>query len=373
MRIFYAVSPTPNAEALKNSTLWHQNLYPPLVELGHDVIQFRYDFTRHIDHANTRNPADMAYIAANRPILERHLLDEISAAHTQAPIDLFFSYFYDACVTPETIRTIKQMGIRTVNFYCNAVHQFYLIEKLAPEYDACMVPEQEALAHYAAVSANAIHVQMAANPAVYKPYPLPHRYPVSFVGQKYLNREPLMLYLYQHGIDVYAFGPHWREPHLFTAEQRIKRRLRPIKQLLTGTQSKRADAEMLPVDRLGPPLSDDELIKLYSHSQISLGFSEVQDPQTGVIKRHIRLRDFEAPMSGALYFTGYQDELREFYEIDREIVCYDTPAELLDKVRYYLSHEAEADQIRAAGLARARRDHTWKNRFVQLFSAMGLA
>jgi len=24
-------------------------------------------------------------------------------------------------------------------------------------------------------------------------------------------------------------------------------------------------------------------------------------------------------------------------------------------------------------LARARRDHTWKNRFVQLFSAMGLA
>jgi spore maturation protein CgeB len=120
-------------------------------------------------------------------------------------------------------------------------------------------------------------------------------------------------------------------------------------------------------------LSDDELVKMYSRSHISLGFSEVQHRQTGEIKRHVRLRDFEAPMSGALYFTGYQEELAEYYEIGEEIVCYDTKEELLGKVRYYLSHESEAERMREAGLRRARRDHTWEDRFRQLFEAIGLS
>ena len=36
----------------------------------------------------------------------------------------------------------------------------------------------------------------------------------------------------------------------------------------------------------------------------------------GSTKRHIRLRDFEGPMSGALFFTGYQEELKQYYEIE---------------------------------------------------------
>jgi glycosyltransferase involved in cell wall biosynthesis len=370
MRIFYAVSPTPNADALKGSHLWDSNLYPPLLELGHEVVRFQYDFTHHIRYVDTLRADHRVYIDQHRPTLEKHLLDEITTAHRQQRIDLFFSYFYDACITPETLHKIKQLGILTVNFFCNNVHQFHMIETLAPHYDYNMIPEREALATYANVGARTIHAQMAANPLVYKPYPEARRYNVTFVGQSYLNRHDYLLHLYRHGIDVEAFGPNWRLPHLFTPKERFKRLLRPIKYRLTGVTPTRQQAHMLPIQHLHPALSDLHLIKLYSQSAISLGFSEVKHSVTGEIKRHIRLREFEAPMSGAFYFTGYQEELHEYYEVGKEIVCYDTPDELLDKVRYYLAHPTEADRIREAGLARARRDHTWKNRFEAVFKAI---
>ncbi|MDZ7380139.1 MAG: glycosyltransferase, partial [candidate division KSB1 bacterium] len=128
----------------------------------------------------------------------------------------------------------------------------------------------------------------------------------------------------------------------------------------------------LPAEVCGSILSDEEMVRIPSQSHISLNFSEVKDELNGEIKRHIRLRDFEVPMSGGLLMTGYQDELMEYYEIGREILCYDSKEELLDKCRYYLRHQQEAEAIRQAGYERARRDHTWANRFQQLFQYMGI-
>ena len=87
-------------------------------------------------------------------------------------------------------------------------------------------------------------------------------------------------------------------------------------------------------DNVHPPLSDEELIALYSRSQISLGFLEVylhHDAGQAVV-RHLHLREFEAPMSGALYCTGYSDELCEFFDPETEILTYRNQFELLDKV-----------------------------------------
>jgi spore maturation protein CgeB len=121
-------------------------------------------------------------------------------------------------------------------------------------------------------------------------------------------------------------------------------------------------------------VSDDELIRLYSKSQISLGCLEVydrHDPSRGVLK-HLHLREFEAPMCGALYCTGYSDELAEMFEPEQEVVTYRNEGELLSKVRYYLNHEAEGERIRRAARQRALRDHTYERRFHQLFRQIGL-
>ena len=125
---------------------------------------------------------------------------------------------------------------------------------------------------------------------------------------------------------------------------------------------------------LHPPLSDEDLVRMYSISRISLGVLEVYDRHdpSRPVTRHLHLREFEAPMCGALYCTGYMDELCDFFEPDKEIIVYHDSHELLDKVRFYLSHEKESEKIRRAGMARAVKEHTYHRRFEKLFESIGL-
>ena len=88
---------------------------------------------------------------------------------------------------------------------------------------------------------------------------------------------------------------------------------------------------------------------------------------------HVRLRDFEAPMCRTCYLTGATDEIKEFYEIGAEIDTYADAKELVDKAKFYLTHPQKAEALREAGYSRALRDHTWKRRFEELFSKIGLA
>jgi spore maturation protein CgeB len=113
---------------------------------------------------------------------------------------------------------------------------------------------------------------------------------------------------------------------------------------------------------------------MYSRSRISLGFLEVfmeHDPSAAVVK-HLHLREFEAPMSGALYCTGYSDELSEMFEPDKEVVVYRSHDELVDKAKFYLSNPNAAERVRIAGRQRALGEHTYRHRFEALFRHLDL-
>ena len=121
-------------------------------------------------------------------------------------------------------------------------------------------------------------------------------------------------------------------------------------------------------------MSDDKLIDLYSESIISLGFLEVyedHDPSKTVLK-HMHLRDFEGPMSGALYFTGYSEELAQMYIPDKEVVTYRDNYELLDKIKFYLNNEKQGELIRENGLKRSLSEHTYQRRYSKLFKEIGI-
>ncbi|MGH9881418.1 MAG: glycosyltransferase family protein, partial [Pyrinomonadaceae bacterium] len=123
------------------------------------------------------------------------------------------------------------------------------------------------------------------------------------------------------------------------------------------------------------PIPFEEIRKVFSSHEVILNFSNVwADGRPGSrLIAHVRLRDFEAPMCRTCYLTEYTDELAEFYELEKEIVTYRSPEELVNKTRYYLAHAEEAERIREAGYQRALRDHTWAQRFRQLFSTAGLS
>ena len=357
MRIFYASNNSPDAAFQSN--IWRINLYLPLVSLGHDVVEFDYDLQETFLNVDPSDPQQRSFIEVNRPKISQELIKQIRAAHQHAPVDLFFSYFYDACILPETLAEIRSLGIKTVNWYCNGSYQLHLVSEIAPHYDWCLVPEKFRLTDYLALGANPIYSQEAANPLVYKPHDLPLEYGVTFVGQAYGDRPSYIRYLRNEGIDVQVWGRGW--PVL------------PVSARPGQGETPPASAEAETVVYGGGVLPDDEMIRMYSRSRINLGFSSCGEThRTDQRILQVRLRDFEVPMSGGFYMVEYMEELEEFFEIGEEIVCYKDRADLVEKIKYYLGHDNEREEIRWAGHRRCLRDHTWQKRFEVAFKKMGL-
>ncbi len=367
MHIFYAAPNTPHQTDLPASQIWRSNLFDSLTELGHQLTIFNGDYSEFNLNLDVENPNHLTFIRANRPLLSESLVNQVKSVHQQHPIDLFFSYFYSAYVEPSAIQQIGELGITTINWYCNASYQLNLVAEIAPAYHYCLVPEKFRLDDYRRIGANPIYCQEAANPTIYRPYDLPKDYGVTFVGQNYGDRSTFIRALVDAQIDVHAWGPAWQQPRWRIPHWREV--VRDVKNAVMGRPSVH-----LPRRVCGAPLSDAEYVQMYSRSKISLGFSKVAaSPNPDLPIKQVRLRDFEAPMSGAFYLVEYCDELTDFFEPDKEIVCFHTVEELVDKARYYLTHDSERETIRLAGMERARTEHTWKQRFQQVFREIGLS
>lgn len=391
MRIFYAVAPSPNADFA--SRLWHENFFSTLKQMGHELVQFDYDLTETMQKLDPADPAQAAFIAVNRPRLSAQLLQQVRAAHAQKRIDLLFSYFYDACILPETIDEIRSLGIVTANWYSNATHQFHLIEKSSPHYNCILTPEPHRIPDYRRVGARPVFCQMAANPAIYHPYDVPQEFDVTFVGQAYGDRPDFIFQLVQAGLQVRVWGERWNcfspcpaafEPWTLGRVWRgVRRRLsryaekvQPAPATAPPAAAPAAPAPppiVLPAEVPGPILSDEEMIRLYSRSKINLGFSSCGEThRQGQRLQQMRLRDFEVPMSGGFYLAEYFEELENYYAVGKEIVCFRTAGELVEKARYYLAHDDEREAIRRAGRERCLRDHTFAKRFQDAFRELGL-
>ena len=393
MRIFYAADKGPNAHFDIQSNVWRNNLYSSLLAAGHDVVEFDYDLNKTIQRADKAK--NTRFISKNRRKVTKELLIQVRKAHEAQPIDLFFSYFYDACVLPEGIDTIRSMGIKTVNWYCNGSYQFHLVQEIAPHYDWCLVPEKFRLEDYRAIGALPLYCQEAATPEIYKPYDVPVEFDVTFVGQAYGERPAYIKHLLDNEIDVRVWGYGWdrfSRNYQSRMANPLKRLGRTVREFLSITDwedtfrrllnlellaaARKTALETpviaLPDEIIGGVLSDRDMVQMYSRSKINLGFSacNTDDAEERILQ--IRLRDFEIPMSAGFYLVEYMEELEEFFEIGKEIVCYSGPEDLVEKVQYYLKHDTEREKIRQAGYERSLRDHTWHKRLERAFKEMGI-
>ena len=378
MRIFLAIPISPHPDI--HSSIWKANLHDPLVEMGHEVLLWGEDLLPYYDY----DPAAASTVPLRAGFSER-LVAAVEAAHREHPLDLVLTYLCDSHVVPEAVTQLRDRVAPTINFFCNNVHQFHLVRRISPSFTACLVPEREALERYRVAGARAIYFPMAASPAIYRPLDVPQTYEASFAGQRYADRAAGILALRQGGVDAHVFGVGWpttmsgagdgearRQGPLAGAGRALAASLRGRNPLIAARD--RMAWRTLCADHPGSvhgPLPDEEYVALFSRSAISLGFLVIGDShRTWRTLRQVRLREFEGPMAGAFYMTGWFDELREHYEIGREIVCYRSHSELVDLCRHYLAHPEERERIRRAGHERALRSHTWRHRFGRMFDML---
>lgn len=377
MRIFQVIEATSNSAVPGNET-WLHNLYEPLLDLGHQVVFFSsLEGRLAMQHSSSRD----------RALFSEKLLENFRALNAQKPFDLFFAYLMDGMVDPLAIDEIRKTGVPTCNFSCNNTHQFENVDELSPHFDYSLHTEKNVREKFLAVGGNPIWWPMAANPKYYFPIAAQRDIPVSFVGENYANRAKYIYHLLRNGIDVHAFGPGWKRGSTSLWRSLAKRTKYLVLASLALSTARQASASArlaehdfrrnlsvrFPLNTHGP-IPDSDFVALYSRSSMSLGFLEVyagHDPSTP-LSQHLHLREFEAPMSGALYCTGYMDELAEMFEPDKEVLVYRNEHELLDKARYYLANPGQGEIIRRAGRKRALQSHTYQQRFVELFTFLGL-
>lgn len=403
MRIFLAVRHAQDPDAF-HSTLWSRNFYPALRKLGHEVVESKVD----LEPASRFMGVTGDYTPEERKVrgrITQEIIEEVREAHEEEPLDLFLSYFYDAHFEPAGFEAIHDLGIPTVNFYCNSIHQFELVKEVARAAHWAWHAEKPAHDKYRAAGANPVWVQMGANPDVYHPIDgVECQDAVCFVGRRYADRVRLVAALVQAEIPVEVFGSGWSRSESSTSDtdsdsgsthlgrpQYSKGSLAAymkvvrdhinrygliggVRRMWRQWQHRRETKQLEPV--IEPVLRGyaDDLAETFNAYEVVLNFSNVwKDGRPGSeLVPHVRMRDFEAPMCRSCYLTGHTDEIHRFYDIGEEIDTYRTRDELIDKTSYYLSHPTKAERLRRAGYERAIRDHTWRRRFEELFRKTGL-
>lgn len=404
MRIFTAVRHA-NDPAQFYGSLWSTNFHPALRDLGHEIVTSQTDLAptsgfMGVGSGYTREELDV------RARTTEQILDEVRAAHRVSPIDLFLCYFYNAHFDPAGFDELRRLGIRTINFFCNSIYQFELVAAIAAKVDVSWHAERDARARYLAVGARPVWVQMGADPGVYHPVASARRQASAcFVGQRYADRDLWMAALIRAGLPVDIFGSGWGAPEPSRSAVSLARSylgrptprpgtaaaymaatravlmhegvvagFRRLGRVAAVKLAARRAAALCAPNAKGPvPLGG--VADVFSRYELCLNFSNVwADGRPGsALIPHVRLRDFEAPMCRTCYLTGHTDEIEDFYSVGREIDTYRSSEELVDKSRFYLTHPAQAERLRDAGYRRALRDHTWSQRFQQLFRQTGLS
>lgn len=406
MRIFVAVRHSLDPRQFHGG-LWSSNFYPALRRLGHELVESQVDLlpcSRFMAFAKGFTKEELAA----RGAVTEAILDEAKKAHAEKPLDLFLSYFYVAHFDPQGFDELARLGIPTVNFYCNSIYQFELVAPLAARVQWSWHAERDARMKYQAVGARPVWVQMGADPQVYRPVPgLARERSACFMGQRYADRDLWVQSLIDANVPIALYGQGWGEPSgtslakaapqqptewlgrklppagslasywaaakaNFDSDGLLGGLLRTLRQRRHRARSHELLPHFEPYARGRVP--DGQIHRVFSEHEIVLNFSNVwADGRPGSkLIPHVRLRDFEAPMCRSCFLTGYSDEIEEFFEVGREIDAYETPPELIEKIRYYLDHPESAEALREAGYRRALRDHTWDRRFTELFAKIGL-
>lgn len=86
----------------------------------------------------------------------------------------------------------------------------------------------------------------------------------------------------------------------------------------------------------------------------------------------VNTRLFEATGSGGFVLTHPTEGLHRYFEPGKELVVFETPAEMNSLVARYLDDPDARRAIATAGAARTHRDHTYPVRLVDLIGACGL-
>jgi hypothetical protein len=273
----------------------------------------------------------------HRDAMNADMLRAFHAANLLRPVDVVVGYVSGYTVAPECLLEMAASGAVITNFcfddkirWPGALRGGRCTSPaaIAHAVDLNLTSDPDGAGRYFAHGGLSMFHAEAADPQWYRPLGLPFEFDVSFVGARYGWRPVLIEELQRRGIEVACFGKGWPNG----------------------------------------AIANSQMNELYAKSRINLGCGGI-----GYSKNLLCLkgRDFEVPMSGALYLTQDNPELSLVFDVGREIATYRDVDQCAEVIRRILANPQDADRMRRAARTRSLRDHTYTARWSTVLQMLG--
>ena len=310
----------------------------------------------------------------------------VETARKHQPELAFFVLYQDQFMKSAVRRIAASGRTKTLNWFCDDHWRFDLFSRYwAPCFSWVVTTYRPAMERYRQIGvSNVILSQWACNDQLFKPSPGEILYDVSFVGQAHGERRQIMDCLKQAGIQVHAFGQGWDSGRVETEQMaeifsrsRINLNFTSASQPLPSEELIRycwKCAHRMRDSMLGPEL----MAMMHGVSKLK---SRLRPPKPALqsdaaasqgLPAQIKGRNFEVPGCGGFLLTGPAEDLDHYFQIGSEIEVFADTDDLITKIRHHLAHEERRRAIARAGFARIMREHTYRRRFADIFSTMGL-
>lgn len=305
------------------------NFYQSLKQMGHDVELFDY----------------MGELQAlGKEGMNRKLLTRVREwKPTTAVISLYTDQF-----EAETINALRNYT-KTFCFFHDDTWRVEYSHYWAKQFDYFSTPDLHGEIKYQEIGLpNAIYFPFGCNEQIFRKLDIAKKYDVSFVGGWHPYREWLIERIRKAGINVEVVGHRW---------------------------------PMGEIDQEG-------MVQLFNESRINLNLSNsaswdarylASSPRAFINRlrskkntEQMKARIFEVSGCKAFQLSYFVEGIAHSYDIDREIGVYADADDLVEKVRFYLAHEALRESIAMAAYKRTLEEHTFAQRFQSVFQRMGL-
>ncbi len=377
MRVFVICLQTDRKYDGPATGFWRTYFKGGIEEAGHEFLEPEgVDWVESLAFSDVLEPAAQREAAENAWALTLRRLQEL---HRERPVDLLLSYVFPQQVIPSAVAQVRDLGIPTVNFFCDNVREFRRVPEVFRAFDLHWVPEHKALDMYRRAGLEHLAAPMPVwIPQKYRDLDFTEDHPPTFIGRRDLLREQVMADVLRQGVEVRLHGFGWHSsttrggsstaaaPRRATSPVELLRR-QAIMVRRNGPASlyfkflarkpKPLAANYFDAQAGGPV---EDFLDHSRRARVSIGINRYPSLRHSLLApdTYSRARDIEAPMTGCCYLTEWTEGLDEYYDLGTEIETWKTPEELAEKIRELEADAGRRRELRENGQRRALADHT---------------
>lgn len=291
--------------------------------LGHQAVMFDwYNYLYTCKNQNIINRIKDRILFANiAKRINRDILDKINNNQYDFLLVARGDHIFPETIT-EAKRRIPSVANFNTDYFFNPLNSTKYMHDCFDKYDCIFTPREHLKGEYLKKGAKSFEVfNWYYCPGLLRPrataVPQKYRYEVAFVGSWSRRREHIISAL--EGLDVTIFGWGW---------------------------NKKAQSNFLTKVKCRPFINMREMMDVFASSKININIFTAEN------RDKTNPRNFDIPAAGGFQLSEKSNEILQFFDEDKEIVCYESNDQLRSKCDYHLKNETERQKIALNGYDR---------------------